>query len=80
MRLWPVSRESMPKRFVSLIGNQSTFHQVLQCVSELSVFRAPKARVMLGEIERFEPTMPDYNGYGPIDQEQLSRRIRRGSA
>ena len=24
-RLWPVSRESMPKQFVPLIGAQSTF-------------------------------------------------------
>ena len=27
-RLWPVSRESMPKQFVSLIGQGSTFQQV----------------------------------------------------
>ena len=28
-RLWPVSRESMPKQFVSLIGDRSTFQQVI---------------------------------------------------
>ena len=28
-RLWPVSRESMPKQFVSLIGDCSTFQQVI---------------------------------------------------
>jgi mannose-1-phosphate guanylyltransferase/mannose-6-phosphate isomerase len=28
-RLWPVSREKMPKQFVPLIGTSSTFQQVL---------------------------------------------------
>jgi mannose-1-phosphate guanylyltransferase / mannose-6-phosphate isomerase len=28
-RLWPVSREKMPKQFVPLIGELSTFQQVL---------------------------------------------------
>src|ERR1700736_3782830 len=29
-RLWPVSRESMPKQFVPLIGQGSTFQQVMR--------------------------------------------------
>ena len=29
-RLWPVSRESLPKQFVPLVGPTSTFHQVLE--------------------------------------------------
>jgi mannose-1-phosphate guanylyltransferase/mannose-6-phosphate isomerase len=40
-RLWPVSRESMPKQFVSLVGRQSTFQQVLDRVSEPSLFARP---------------------------------------
>ena len=32
-RLWPVSRESMPKQFVPLVGQGSTFHQVLARIS-----------------------------------------------
>ena len=28
-RLWPLSRESMPKQFVPLLGTQSTFQQTL---------------------------------------------------
>jgi mannose-1-phosphate guanylyltransferase/mannose-6-phosphate isomerase len=32
-RLWPVSRESMPKQFVPLIGDRSTFQQTLQRVA-----------------------------------------------
>jgi mannose-1-phosphate guanylyltransferase/mannose-6-phosphate isomerase len=33
-RLWPVSRESMPKQFVPLVGERSTFQQTLQRVSD----------------------------------------------
>src|ERR1700722_16691630 len=40
-RLWPVSRESMPKQFVSLVGDQSTFQQVLRRISEPSLFARP---------------------------------------
>jgi len=32
-RLWPMSRESMPKQFVPLIGDGSTFQQVMRRVS-----------------------------------------------
>src|SRR4051812_29728435 len=40
-RLWPVSRESMPKQFVPLIGNGSTFQQTLQRVSDSAMFGRP---------------------------------------
>src|SRR5256885_2156957 len=40
-RLWPVSRESMPKQFVPLIGNGSTFQQTLHRVSDPAVFGRP---------------------------------------
>ncbi len=40
-RLWPVSRESMPKQFVPLIGSLSTFQQTLQRVADLSLFARP---------------------------------------
>jgi len=40
-RLWPVSRESMPKQFVSLVGSQSTFQQVLDRVSDATLFARP---------------------------------------
>ena len=33
-RLWPVSRESMPKQFVPLIGARSTFQQTLERVAD----------------------------------------------
>src|SRR6516162_6284631 len=40
-RLWPVSRESMPKQFVSLIGEGSTFQQVMARVSDPELFARP---------------------------------------
>lgn len=40
-RLWPVSRQSMPKQFVSLIGPDSTFRQVLERVSDPQLFGRP---------------------------------------
>src|SRR5205823_2768507 len=40
-RLWPVSRESMPKQFVPLVGEGSTFQQVLGRISDPELFARP---------------------------------------
>jgi mannose-1-phosphate guanylyltransferase / mannose-6-phosphate isomerase len=40
-RLWPVSRESMPKQFVPLVNERSTFQQVLDRVGNDSLFDRP---------------------------------------
>jgi mannose-1-phosphate guanylyltransferase / mannose-6-phosphate isomerase len=40
-RLWPVSRESMPKQFVPLIGQGSTFQQVVARTSDPELFARP---------------------------------------
>jgi mannose-1-phosphate guanylyltransferase / mannose-6-phosphate isomerase len=40
-RLWPVSRESMPKQFVPLVEDRSTFRQALERVREVGVFERP---------------------------------------
>jgi len=37
-RLWPVSRESMPKQFVPLVGQGTTFQQVLERISDPELF------------------------------------------
>ena len=37
-RLWPVSRESMPKQFVPLVGHGSTFQQVLARIQDADLF------------------------------------------
>ena len=40
-RLWPVSRESMPKQFVPLVEEHSTFQQVLGRVQDDTLFDRP---------------------------------------
>jgi mannose-1-phosphate guanylyltransferase / mannose-6-phosphate isomerase len=40
-RLWPVSRESMPKQFVPLVNERSTFQQVLGRIRDASLFDRP---------------------------------------
>jgi len=43
-RLWPVSREKMPKQFVPLIGASSTFQQVLDRVTCEGLFAPLRGR------------------------------------
>lgn len=40
-RLWPVSRESMPKQFVRFMGPESTFQQVLARIADPNLFARP---------------------------------------
>ena len=40
-RLWPVSRDSMPKQFIPLFGGDSTFQRTMRLLSDASVFAAP---------------------------------------
>ena len=40
-RLWPVSRESMPKQFVPLVEERSTFQQVLGRIRDETLFDRP---------------------------------------
>lgn len=40
-RLWPASRDSMPKQFIDLLGDRSTFQTAVQRVSTPAVFLRP---------------------------------------
>src|SRR5271165_4631066 len=40
MRVWPESRESLPKQFIPLIGDRSTFQSIVDVVSERAIFEA----------------------------------------
>ena len=40
-RLWPVSRESMPKQFVPLVGHESPSKQVLARITDPGLFARP---------------------------------------
>ncbi len=40
-RVWPESRESLPKQFIPLIGDRSTFQSIVGVVSDGKVFERP---------------------------------------
>jgi mannose-1-phosphate guanylyltransferase / mannose-6-phosphate isomerase len=40
-RLWPVSRDALPKQFLPLVGPLSTYQQALQRVADRTAFAAP---------------------------------------
>jgi mannose-1-phosphate guanylyltransferase/mannose-6-phosphate isomerase len=40
-RLWPVSRDALPKQFLPLVGELSTYQQTLRRVADRSIFAAP---------------------------------------
>ena len=40
-RLWPVSRDGMPKQFLPLVGERSTYQQALARVSDPALFAPP---------------------------------------
>jgi mannose-1-phosphate guanylyltransferase len=40
-RLWPVSRDAMPKQFLPLIDRHSTYQQALMRVADAELFALP---------------------------------------
>src|SRR6476469_9018235 len=40
-RLWPVSRDSLPKQFLPLIGERSTYQETLLRVADATLFAPP---------------------------------------
>jgi len=40
-RVWPESRETLPKQFIPLVGEQSTFQRIVSLIADKSVFDAP---------------------------------------
>jgi mannose-1-phosphate guanylyltransferase / mannose-6-phosphate isomerase len=51
-RLWPVSRDAMPKQFMALVGQKSTYQQALQRLGDPTLFAAPIV-VTVGEFRFF---------------------------
>ena len=52
-RLWPVSRDSLPKQFQRLVGPLSTYQQTLKRVADPARFRASVKPVY----EKFRPSI-----------------------
>jgi mannose-1-phosphate guanylyltransferase / mannose-6-phosphate isomerase len=40
-RLWPESREGLPKQFIPLIGDRSTFQSIVGLVGDRTIFEPP---------------------------------------
>jgi mannose-1-phosphate guanylyltransferase / mannose-6-phosphate isomerase len=40
-RVWPESRESLPKQFIPLIGDRSTFQSIVDVVGDRTIFEPP---------------------------------------
>ncbi len=40
-RIWPESRESLPKQFIPLIGDRSTFQSIVSVVGDAEIFKEP---------------------------------------
>jgi mannose-1-phosphate guanylyltransferase / mannose-6-phosphate isomerase len=51
-RLWPVSRDAMPKQFMTLVGQKSTFQPALQRLGDTTLFAAPVV-MTVGEFRFF---------------------------
>jgi mannose-1-phosphate guanylyltransferase/mannose-6-phosphate isomerase len=47
-RLWPVSRDAMPKQFLPLIGRHSTYQQALMRVEDAELFAPPLVMTAAG--------------------------------
>src|SRR6202163_3111725 len=75
-RLWPVSRESMPKQFVPLVEERSTFQQVLGRIRDATIFGRPI--VITNSDFRF--IVPEQMRHGAIEGNLLLEPIRRDSA
>jgi mannose-1-phosphate guanylyltransferase/mannose-6-phosphate isomerase len=88
-RLWPVSREAMPKQFLPLVGDRSTYQQALLRVADPDLFAAPIvmtstdfrffARRQAEEIG-FDPTVvlePERRDSGPAIAAAAALALRR---
>ena len=86
-RLWPVSRDTMPKQFLPLMGDRSTYQQALMRVADAVLFAPPI--VMTSADFRFfarrqaeelgiEATIvlePDRRDSGPPSRQPRSSRV-----
>jgi mannose-1-phosphate guanylyltransferase / mannose-6-phosphate isomerase len=94
-RLWPASRESMPKQFMRLIGDRSTFQETVLRVSDPKLFDKPvviaanDARFMIAEQLQeigvaadiiLEPVRRDSAPAVAVASEVVARRMAQGVA
>ena len=74
-RLWPVSRDSMPKQFIPLLGGASTFQRIMRLLSDPVLFDRPI--VLTSADQRF--TVQDQLQAVGVDAEVVLEPVRRDS-
>ncbi|MFL9828420.1 sugar phosphate nucleotidyltransferase, partial [Rhodoplanes sp. SY1] len=74
-RLWPVSRDAMPKQFLPLVGDRSTYQQALARVSNPDLF-APPIVMTANDFRFFAKTQAEALG---IDATVVLEPLRRDS-
>ena len=75
-RLWPVSRDSMPKQFITLLGQESTFQRTMRLLSDRAVFEP--ALVVTNDEYRF--TVQDQLAAVGVEAQIVLEPTRRDSA
>lgn len=75
-RLWPVSRDSMPKQFIALLGRESTFQRTMRLLAQNAIF--DKTIVITNAAYRF--TVQDQLSAIGVEAEIVLEPMRRDSA
>lgn len=75
-RLWPVSRDSMPKQFIGLFGGESTFQRAMRLLSARDTFSRPI--VITSDAYRF--TVQDQLAAIGVEADVVLEPVRRDSA
>jgi len=75
-RLWPVSRDSMPKQFIPLFGGESTFQRAMRLLDNAVAFGRP---VIITNAE-YRFTVQDQLAQAGVDAEIVLEPTRRDSA
>lgn len=75
-RLWPVSRDSMPKQFISLFGGESTFQRVMRLIKDAATFGRP---IVITNAE-YRFTVQEQLAQTGVDAEIVLEPMRRDSA
>ena len=75
-RLWPVSRDSMPKQFIPLLGGESTFQRTMRLLGDASVF----ARAIVITSAEYRFIVQDQLQAAGVAAEIVLEPVRRDSA
>ncbi|HLH49795.1 MAG TPA: mannose-1-phosphate guanylyltransferase/mannose-6-phosphate isomerase, partial [Roseiarcus sp.] len=72
-RVWPESRESMPKQFIPLIGETSTFQAIVRILSDRAIFDEPIVLTNIDYRFRVAEQLQEIGAKGTIVLEPMRR-------